>query len=64
MLLRSRRTAKGTAEEPGSKFQTKAGLNWRVLAQKTVAPAVTFPPKAEQAGREFVEGNPRSTSQR
>ena len=57
------RSAKGTAEEPGSNVQAKAGLNREILAQNWSLLPSQLRYKAEWAGREFVEVNPQYTSQ-
>ena len=57
------RSAKGTAEEPGSHGKAKAGLNREVLAQNRPLLRSQRWYKAEWAGQEFVEVNPQYTSQ-
>ena len=57
------RSARGTAEEPGSQVQAKAGLNREVLTQNWSLLRSQLRYKAEWAGREYVEVDPRYTSQ-
>ncbi|MXY69773.1 MAG: IS200/IS605 family element transposase accessory protein TnpB [Acidobacteriia bacterium] len=57
------RSAKGTAAEPGSQVQAKAGLNREVLAQNWSLLFSQLRYKAGWAGRELVEVNPQYTSQ-
>ena len=57
------RSAGGTAEEPGSQVRAKAGLNREVLTQNWSLLRSQLRYKAEWAGREYVEVDPRYTSQ-
>ena len=57
------RSAKGTAEAPGSNVQAKAGLNREVLAQSWSLLRSQLLCWTERAGRELVEVNPQYTSQ-
>jgi len=61
------RSAKGTLEEPGSKVAQKAGLNREILAASwgaLISMVAYVAYKAEDAGRELIEVNPRDTSRR
>ena len=57
------RSARGTADQPGSNVKAKAGLNREVLAQNWSLLQSQFRYKAEWAGREYVEVDPKHTSQ-
>ena len=57
------RSARGTAEEPGSQVRAKAGLNREVLTQNWSLLRSQLRYKAAWAGREYVEVDPRYTSQ-
>ena len=57
------RSAKGTAEQPGSNVKSKAGLNREVLAQNWSLLRSQLRYKAAWAGREYVEVDPKHTSQ-
>ena len=52
----------GTVEEPGTNVAAKSGLNREILAQTWGLLRNQLAYKAEWAGREFVEVNPRYTS--
>ena len=56
------RSAAGTVEEPGVNVATKSGLNRSILEQSWGLLRNQLAYKAEWAGREFVEVNPRYTS--
>ena len=56
------RSAKGTADQPGSRVKAKAGLNREVLAQNWSLLRSRLRYKA-WAGREYVEVDPQHTSQ-
>ena len=56
------RSASGTVEEPGKNVAAKSGLNREILAQTWGLIRNQLAYKAEWAGREFVEVNPRYTS--
>src|SRR5437879_12592206 len=58
------RSARGTAEAPGSMVAQKAGLNREILACSWGALIRMVAYKAEEAGRELILVNPRHTSQR
>ena len=57
------RSARGTADQPGSNVKAKAGLNREVLAQNWSLLQSQLRYKAEWAGREYVEVDPKHTSQ-
>ena len=56
------RSASGTVEEPGTGVTAKSGLNREILSQTWGLIREQLRYKAEWAGREFVEVNPRYTS--
>ena len=56
------RSASGTLEEPGTNVAAKSGLNREILTQTWGLIREQLRYKAEWAGREFVEVNPRYTS--
>ena len=56
------RSAAGTVEEPGTSVAAKSGLNRSILEQSWGVILSQLHYKAEWAGREFVEVNPRYTS--
>ena len=56
------RSASGTVEEPGTNVAAKSGLNRSILEQSWGVLLSQLSYKAEWAGREFVEVNPRYTS--
>ena len=56
------RSASGTVEEPGTNVAAKSGLNREILTQTWGLIREQLRYKAEWAGREFVEVNPRYTS--
>lgn len=56
------RSASGTIEEPGTNVAQKSGLNREILGQTWGILRNQLAYKAEWAGREFVEVNPRYTS--
>ncbi len=57
------RSAKGTAEEPGKNVAAKSGLNREILTQTWGLIRQQLSYKAEWAGRQFVEVDPKYTSQ-
>ncbi len=57
------RSARGTADKPGSHVRAKAGLNREILSQNWALLRSQLQYKAEWAGREYVEVDPRYTSQ-
>lgn len=57
------RSAKGTEEAPGTNVNAKAGLNREVLAQDWSLLRSQLRYKAAWAGREYVEVDPKHTSQ-
>ena len=57
------RSGKGTAEKPGSQVRSKAGLNREALSQNWSLLRSQLAYKAEWAGREYVEVDPRYSSQ-
>ncbi len=56
------KSAKGTIEEPGTNVAAKSGLNRSILEQTWGQLRQQLTYKAEWAGREYVEVNPRNTS--
>ena len=56
------RSAAGTVDEPGTNVAQKSGLNREILTQTWGLLLSQLRYKAEWAGREFVEVNPRYTS--
>ena len=56
-------SAKGTVEEPGKNVKAKSGLNREILKQNWGLLRDQLKYKAEWAGREYVEIDPRYTSQ-
>ena len=57
------RSAKGSKEEPGKNVVQKSGLNREILSQNWSLLRQQLKYKAEWAGREFVEVDPKYTSQ-
>ena len=57
------RSAKGTEEAPGTNVNAKAGLNREILSQNWSLLFSQLEYKAEWAGREYVEVDPKHTSQ-
>ena len=57
------RSAKGTQEQPGTNVGAKAGLNREVLSQNWSLLRSQLKYKAEWAGREYLEVDPKHTSQ-
>lgn len=57
------RSAKGTIDEPGKNVKQKSGLNREILAQTWGVIRQQLAYKAEWAGRQYVEVDPRQTSQ-
>jgi len=57
------RSAKGTQGEPGRQVARKAGLNRGILSQNWSLLRSQLKYKAEWAGREYVEVDPKHTSQ-
>ena len=57
------RSASGTLEEPGTNVAAKSGSNREILAQTWGLIREQLRYKAEWAGREFVEVNPRYTAE-
>lgn len=58
------RSARGTVDNPGKNVAAKSGLNREILAQTWGILREQLRYKAEWAGREFVEVDPKYTSQR
>ena len=56
------RSAAGTVEEPGTNVAAKSGLNRSILEQSWGIVIEQLRYKAERAGREFVEVDPKYTS--
>ena len=56
------RSVAGTVEEPGTNVAAKSGLNQEILSQTCGLLRNQLAYKAEWAGREFLEVNPRYTS--
>ncbi len=57
------RSARGTEEQPGENVAAKAGLNREILSQNWALLRRQLEQKAEWAGREYVEVDPKYTSQ-
>ncbi|MDE0109510.1 MAG: transposase [Bryobacterales bacterium] len=57
------RSARGTEEQPGKHVAAKAGLNREILSQNWSLLRRQLEQKAEWAGREYMEVDPKYTSQ-
>lgn len=62
LIANMTRSARGTIEEPGTNVRAKSGLNREILNQTWGLIREQLRYKAEWAGREFVEVDPKFTS--